>query len=117
MHSPVASAASRSGKVCSRMISVPSLKAAGPTDTMLIVTIRTRPASRISEFACPRDRVQKWSTICMRQMTAAASLRAAEECSKFYQPNRAKPKKAPECEDELRAPDVFEAIGRRREDA
>ena len=42
-------------------------------------------------------------------------LESAEECSKFYQPNRAKPKKTPECEDELRAPDVFEAIGRRRE--
>ena len=44
-------------------------------------------------------------------------LKRPEKRGEFYQPNRAQIEKSANCENKLRAPDIFKAIRRRREDA
>lgn len=68
---------------------------AGPTDTMLISTTRIRPASRISEFACPRVKQRTRSTICTAQMQATASFRVAKNAASLISPIGPKSKRRP----------------------
>ena len=44
-------------------------------------------------------------------------LKGPEKRGEFYQPNRAQVEKSANCKNKLRAPDIFKAIRRRREDA
>ena len=55
--------------------------------------------------------------MCTMQMTGDRELERSEKRGELYQPNRPQIEKPTDCENKLRAPDVFEAIRRRRKDS